>query len=77
MTLRCDHCRGNLGLIVHRYWHMRYCSAACTEAYRQRLQDDTKANIRRFDCAARENPPIISRVFGSRALAGVTRHFAR
>ena len=44
---RCDHCRRSLGLIVHRYWRMRFCSAACVERYKQRLQTETKANISR------------------------------
>lgn len=53
MTLRCDHCRGPLGLILHRYWHMRFCSTVCMSAYQQRLRDDTKAKIGRLDRDAR------------------------
>lgn len=55
MTLRCDHCRGRFGLIVQRYWRMRFCSVACKEAYQRRLGEDTKAKIRRLDFAARDN----------------------
>jgi hypothetical protein len=29
-SLCCDYCRGKLSLNVHRYWRMRFCSAACT-----------------------------------------------
>lgn len=76
MTVRCDHCRGPLGLIIHRYWRMRFCSAACKAAYQQRLNDNTKAKIRRLDSAAPYQPPAAGRRFGSRVLAGVTRHFA-
>src|SRR5215469_14135549 len=35
--LGCDHCRGELGLDVQRYWHMQFCSSACIAAYQQRL----------------------------------------
>ena len=45
IMFRCDHCRRSLGLIVHRYWRMRFCSAACVERYKQRLQTETKAKI--------------------------------
>ncbi len=76
MTLRCDHCRGKLGLIVQRYWHMRFCSAACKEAYQHRLDEDTKTKIRRLDFVGRDYSPKIGRLLGSRVLASVTRHFA-
>jgi len=49
LTLRCDHCRGELGLGVHRYWRMQFCSAACMTAYQQRLAPETKVKICRFD----------------------------
>jgi hypothetical protein len=45
MTLRCDHCRGDLGMCVERYCQMRFCSPACTAAYRERLADGTKIKI--------------------------------
>jgi hypothetical protein len=67
MTLRCDHCRKHLGLVVHRYWHMRFCSAACAQAYERRLNDETKAKIRRLDRSAQAKPAMIARWFGSRA----------
>jgi hypothetical protein len=76
MTIRCDHCRGSLGLIIHRYWRMRFCSAACKDAYQQRLNDVTKAKIRRLDGAAPDQPPVNERRFGSRTGPGVTRQFA-
>ena len=47
MKVRCDYCCGKLGLMVHRYWHMRFCSSACTQSYEQRL-DETKARMRRL-----------------------------
>ncbi len=47
--LRCDHCRGELGFRVHRYWHMRFCSSACVAAYQQRLAPETKWKILRLD----------------------------
>ncbi len=71
MTIRCDYCRGRFGLIVHRYWHMRFCSAACAHAYQQRLHDQTKAKIRDLgDAAVGEHPGL-----GSRLIAGTLRHF--
>ena len=45
MTIRCDHCRGSLGLIIHRYWRMRLCSAKCIQAYQHRLDDLTRVKI--------------------------------
>jgi hypothetical protein len=48
-TLRCDHCRGELGLIVQRYWHMQFCSSACMAGYQQRLAPKTKVKICRLD----------------------------
>jgi hypothetical protein len=42
---RCDHCRKLLGVIVHRYWRMRFCSADCVIAYQRRLDEETKAKI--------------------------------
>jgi len=51
MMLRCDHCRGQLGLLVHRYWQMRFCSAACVTVYRRRLGGETRVKIRRLDRA--------------------------
>jgi hypothetical protein len=47
--LRCDHCRAELGLHPHRYWHMRFCSIACMTAYQQRLAEETKVKISRLD----------------------------
>lgn len=76
MTMRCDHCRGPLGLISHRYWRMRFCSAACKDAYQQRLNDATKAKIHRLDCAASDKRPAIGRRFVLRVHAGLSRHFA-
>jgi hypothetical protein len=71
MTMRCDYCRGKFGLIVHRYWHMRFCSAACTQAYQQRLHDETKAKISGLAGAAVAKPPLL----GLRLIAGAARHF--
>jgi hypothetical protein len=44
-SLCCDHCREKLRFHVHRYWHMRFCSAACMNAYQQRLSADTQQKI--------------------------------
>lgn len=58
MKVRCDYCRGKLGLLVHRYWHMRFCSSACAQGYEQQL-DATKAKMRGLanDAAAMDGLP--------------------
>jgi hypothetical protein len=47
-TRRCDFCGGRLGLLVHRYYRMRFCSEAHMRAYCRRLGDETRAKIRRL-----------------------------
>ena len=42
---RCNHCDGQLGLIIHRKWKARFCSKACKEAYEQKL-DEERAKLR-------------------------------
>jgi hypothetical protein len=71
MTIRCDYCRGKFGLIVHRYWRMRFCSAVCAQAYEQRLHDETKAKIRDLADTVAVKPPGL----GSRLIADTVRHF--
>lgn len=72
MTMRCDYCRGRFGLIVHRYWYMRFCSAACARAYQERLHEETKAKIQRLERTVAEK----SLPLGARLVADVTWHFA-
>jgi hypothetical protein len=48
-ALRCDHCRGEFGANIERYWHMQFCSSACMTAYQQRLAPETKSKIYRLD----------------------------
>ena len=50
-SLRCDHCRGNLGFRVQHYWRMRFCSANCATAYQKRLSAGTQAKIVKLDVA--------------------------
>jgi hypothetical protein len=50
-SIRCDHCRKPLGLMVHRYWRMRFCSAACLRAYQSRLNELTMIKIAHLDPA--------------------------
>jgi hypothetical protein len=79
MTVRCDHCRRPLGLIVRRYWHMRFCSAGCMQAYQQRLQDDTKekiAKLRTSDGDAHGAPRLTGRLFGSGPRPETTRRLS-
>ena len=79
MTLRCDHCRRPLGIMVQRYWRMRFCSAACVQAYQHRLNDDTKqkiANIRHADPARREQQRLAERQFGAQTRTDAARRLA-
>ena len=46
MTIKCDYCRGSIGLNGHRYWRMRYCSVECVTAYQHRLDEGTVGKIR-------------------------------
>jgi hypothetical protein len=48
-ALRCDHCRGEFGASIERYWHMQFCCSACMTAYQQRLAPETKSKIYRLD----------------------------
>lgn len=48
-SLCCDHYRGKLRFSVHRYWRMRFCSAACMNAYQQRLSTQTLQKIYEID----------------------------
>ena len=47
--MRCDHCRKSFGLMLHRYFRMRFCSADCLEAYQRRLDELTMMKIQRVD----------------------------
>jgi hypothetical protein len=47
--MRCDHCRQSFGLILHRYFRMRFCSADCLKAYQSRLDELTMMKIQHTD----------------------------
>jgi len=47
--MRCDHCRRSFGLILHRYFRMRFCSADCLSAYQRRLDGLTMIKIRSLE----------------------------
>jgi hypothetical protein len=49
---RCDYCGGPLGLIVDRYYRMRFCCKAHMSAYKQRLTMETRAKIRQLELLA-------------------------
>jgi hypothetical protein len=53
-TLRCDHCREEFDIRVHRYWQMQFCSSACMTAYQRRLAPETKVKISQLE-ASRES----------------------
>jgi hypothetical protein len=76
MTLRCDHCRKELGLITRRYWRMRFCSEACASAYQRRLDRSTRDKIGRLDSVACDAPRAFQHPLGSPTLAGFRRRFA-
>jgi hypothetical protein len=48
LARRCDFCGGRLGLVIHRYYRMRFCCEAHTRAYRRRLTEETRVKIRRL-----------------------------
>jgi hypothetical protein len=48
-SLRCDHCRDELGSRVHHYWLMRFCSANCVGAYQKRLSPGAREKIVKLD----------------------------
>jgi hypothetical protein len=52
VSLRCDHCRRELGLHVQEYWRMRFCCSDCMKAYQQRLAKETKMKIYRLNAIA-------------------------
>jgi len=35
--VRCDHCQKSFGLILHRHFRLRFCTADCLTAYQRRL----------------------------------------
>ena len=43
---RCNHCHGQLGLIVHRKWMLRFCSKSCKKAYEHKLQEARRPKLR-------------------------------
>ena len=47
--IRCDHCRKPFGLVLHRYFRMRFCSSLRLKAYQQRLDKLTRVKIERLD----------------------------
>jgi hypothetical protein len=49
---RCDYCGGHLGLIVARYYRMRFCCKAHMSAYKQRLTVETRAKIQQLELLA-------------------------
>jgi len=53
-SLCCDHCRRKLRFREHRYWRMRFCSAACMNAYQQRLSTHTQQKISEIDSPVTE-----------------------
>jgi hypothetical protein len=49
---RCNHCNGQLGLIVHRKWMLRFCSKSCKKAYEHKLQEERRAKLRHLEFLA-------------------------
>jgi hypothetical protein len=76
MTLRCDHCRQELGLSAQHYWRMRFCSQACKHAYQRRLDQSTRDKIGLLDCVAPHAPQAMGRPLASRSRAEFSRGFA-
>ena len=42
-------CRKPFGLVLHRYFRMRFCSPDCLKAYQQRLDTLTRTKIERLN----------------------------
>jgi hypothetical protein len=45
--MRCGQCGGKLGLIVHRYWELRFCRRACKRSYLEHVERDSE-RLRRW-----------------------------
>jgi hypothetical protein len=43
--MQCDHCRESFGLILYRYFRMRFCSGDCLDAYQRRINELTMMKI--------------------------------
>jgi hypothetical protein len=76
MTMRCDHCREELGLTARRYWRMRFCSEACKCAYQRRLDAATRDKIGRLDRVKCIAPQTLGDPIGSRSRTALGRRFA-
>jgi hypothetical protein len=72
-TLRCDHCRGQLGVSVQRYWRMRFCSIACTSEYQQRLSRETQLKILTLETKTIESGAVQLVMFSSFGTASEER----
>jgi hypothetical protein len=70
MKVRCDFCRGKLGLMVRRYWHLRFCSSSCAQGYEQRV-DDTKAKLRELNDGDGGNAAVMDGLPGAPGLASL------
>lgn len=70
MKVRCDFCRGKLGLMIHRYWQMRFCSSTCVQGYEQRL-DETKSKIRKLDNPSSDDTAAVDALLASSATSTV------
>jgi hypothetical protein len=45
--MRCRQCGGKLGVIIHRYWSLRFCRRACKDTYLESLARD-REQLRRW-----------------------------
>jgi len=46
--MRCGQCGGKLGLIVHRYWELRFCRRACKRSYLEQHVERDRERLRRW-----------------------------
>jgi hypothetical protein len=53
----CNHCNGQLGLIVRRKRMLRFCSKACKKAYEHKLDEERRAKLRHLAFLARGAHP--------------------
>jgi hypothetical protein len=53
---RCNYCGGQLGLIVHRRFTLRFCKKACKKAYEHKQDKERRAKLDWHAFLARGSP---------------------
>jgi hypothetical protein len=53
---RCAHCGGQLGLVVHRRFTLRFCRLACKKAHEKLADEERRAKQKWHAFLARGSP---------------------